>query len=130
MDLTDFTENYLNQLMAKMAGNKNNIFLLGDFNIDLMKNDIDMSTSTFLDLLTCLSHIIHPTRITPNSKTLIDNIFSNSPTFSEGISGNITLSDHLAQFLMSLQKSTCTNVIQKTLTGKIFYLIALILIGP
>ena len=46
--------------------------------------------------------IIHPTRITPNSKTLIDNIFSNSPTFSEGISGNITLSisDHLAQFLI------------------------------
>ena len=105
MDLTDFTENYLNQLMAKMAGNKNNIFLLGDFNIDLMKNDIDTSTSTFLDLLTSnlfVPHIIHPTRITPNSKTLIDNIFSNSPTFSEGISGNITLSisDHLAQFLI------------------------------
>ena len=81
--------------MAKMAGNKNNIFLLGDFNIDLMKNDIDMSTSTFLDLLTSnqfVPHIIHPTRITSNSKTLIDNIFSNSPTFSEGISGNITLS--------------------------------------
>ena len=105
MDLNDFTEIYLNQLMAKMAGNKNNIFLLGDFNIDLMKNDIDANTSTFLDLLTSnlfVPHIIHPTRITPNSKTLIDNIFSNSPIFSEGILGNITLSisDHLAQFLL------------------------------
>ena len=88
-----------------MAGNKNNIFLLRDFNIDLMKNDIDANLSTFLDLLTSnlfVPHIIHPTRITPNSKTLIDNIFSNSPNFSEGIPGNVTLSisDHLAQFLL------------------------------
>ena len=70
-----------------------------------MKNDIDANTSTLLDFLTSnlfVPHIIHPTRITPNSKTLIDNIFSNSPNFSEGISGNITLSisDHLAKFLL------------------------------
>ena len=70
-----------------------------------MTNDIDANTSTFLDLLTSNlfdPHIIHPTRFTPNSKTLIDNIFSNSPIFSEGISGNITLSisDHLTQFLL------------------------------
>ena len=94
MDLNDFTDNYLNQLMAKMAGNKNNVFFSGDINIELMKNDIDANTSTFLDLLTSnlfIPHIIHPTRITPNSKTLIDNIFSNSPNFSEGISVNITL---------------------------------------
>ena len=47
-------------------------------------------------------HIIYPTRITPHSKTLIDNIFSNSLNFSQGNSGNLTLSisDHLAQFLI------------------------------
>ena len=46
--------------------------------------------------------IIYPTRITSNSHTLIDNIFSNSLNFSDGISGNITISisDHLAQFLI------------------------------
>ena len=74
MDLNDFTENDLNQLMAKMAGNKNNIYLFGDFNIDLMKNDIDANTSTFLDVSTSnqfVPHNIHPTRITPNSQTLI-----------------------------------------------------------
>ena len=70
-----------------------------------MTNVIDANTSTFLDLFTSnlfVPHIIDPTRFTPNSKTLIDNIFSNSPIFSEGISGNITLSisDHLAQFLL------------------------------
>ena len=48
------------------------------------------------------AHIIHPTRITSHSKTLIDNIFSNLPNFSQGISGNITtaISDHLAQVLI------------------------------
>ena len=47
-------------------------------------------------------HIIYPTQITPHSKTLIDNIFSNSLNFSQGHSGNLTLSisDHLAQFLI------------------------------
>ena len=62
-------------------------------------------TSTFLDTVTSnffVPHIIHPTRITPHSKTLIDNIFSNTPNFSQGKSGNLTLSisDHLAQFLI------------------------------
>ena len=104
MDVNDFNENYLNPLMDKLDGNKN-VFLLGDFNIDLMKNDIDVHTDTYLDTITSnlfVPHIIHPTRITPHSRTLIDNIFSNSPNFSQGKSGNLTLSisDHLAQFLI------------------------------
>ena len=33
-------------------GNKENVFLLGDFNIDVMKNDIDTHTSTLLDTIT------------------------------------------------------------------------------
>ena len=37
-----------------------------------------------------------------NIKTLIDNIYSNSPNLKDGVSGNLTisLSDHLAQFLI------------------------------
>ena len=47
-------------------------------------------------------HITLPTRLTSHSKTLIDNIFSNDPNFSQGISGNFTfsISDHLPQFLL------------------------------
>ena len=79
MEVKDFNENYLNPLMDKL-GDKKNVFLLGYFNIDLMKNDIYTHTSTFLDTTTSnlfVPHIIYPTRITPHSKTLIDNIFSN-----------------------------------------------------
>ena len=64
MALNDFTDNYLNQLMAKMAGNKNNVFFSGDFNIELMKNDIDAYTSTFLDLLT--SNLFYSTYYSSN----------------------------------------------------------------
>ena len=104
MDVKDFNENYLFTLMDKLS-DKKHVFLLGDFNIDLMKNEIDEQTCTFLDTLTSnlfVPHIIQPTRITPHTKTLIDNIFSNTPNFSQGKSGNLTLSisDHLAQFLI------------------------------
>ena len=104
MEVDDFNDNYLSPLMEKLT-DKTHTFLLGDFNIDLMKTDTDEHTSTYFDTMTSnlfVPHIIHPTRITPHSKTLIDNIFSNVPNFSQGKSGNLTLSisDHLAQFLI------------------------------
>ena len=110
MYLSDFNDGYLSPLMEKLPSSKHT-FLLGDFNIDLMKSDEDEDTSTYFDTLASQSfipHIIQPTRITPHSKTLIDNIFSNVPNFSQGKSGNITLSlsDHLAQFLV-IPLETC-----------------------
>ena len=93
MDVKDFKENYLCPLMEKIS-HKKHAFLLGDINIDLIKNDSDPHTSTFLDSMTAnffVPQIIHPTRITPHSRTLIDNIFSNVPNFSQGKSGNLTI---------------------------------------
>ena len=47
-----------------------------------------------------IPYIIHPTRITENTSTLIDNIYSNNLE-DKIISGNILIqfADHLAQFL-------------------------------
>ena len=76
---------------------------MGDFNINLNCN-IDKNTSNYVDIL--YSHaffptINSPTRITANSKTLIDNIFYNNTT-KIIISGNITpsISGHITQFLL------------------------------
>ena len=59
------------------------------------KNDLldSIASNSFIP------YILHPTRITSHSKTLIDNIFSNYISH-EIISGNITvtISDHLPQF--------------------------------
>ena len=49
-----------------------------------------------------LPQVLLPTRVTEQSKTLIDNIFS-SPTESGTISGNVvchSISDHLPQFCL------------------------------
>ena len=57
------------------------IYLVDDFNVDLMKTENDTQTSQFVDTITSnlfVPHITFPTRITATSSTLIDNIHSNS----------------------------------------------------
>ena len=54
------------------------VFLLGDFNINFLNYDIHPLTNEFLDSLSFhyfLPHILQPSRVTTNSKTLIDNVF-------------------------------------------------------
>ena len=48
-----------------------------------------------------LPHILHPTRVTDHSATIIDNIFSNNVE-SDTVSGNILsqITDHFPQFLI------------------------------
>ena len=109
MDIKEFNEDFLDHLMEKLSKEKKDIYLTGDFNIDLMKTEDVTNISDFLDTLTSnlfIPHIISPTRITPKTSSLIDNIFSNSHNFKEGISGNLTISisDHLAQFLIIPKK--------------------------
>ena len=70
-----------------------------------MNYDQHSLTNEYLDSFSShmlLPHIVQPTRIRNNSKTLIDNIYSNVIT-PNNISGNITatISDHLPQFLIA-----------------------------
>ena len=106
MDLNEFNDNYLNNLLDKLSKENKTVLLLGDFNIDLLNYDQHSLTNEFLDSLSShklLPHIVQPTRIRNNSKALIDNIYSNVITPSN-ISDNITatISDHLPQFLIAL----------------------------
>ena len=105
MDLNEFNDYYINNLLDKLSKENKTVFLLGDFNIDLLNYDQHSLTNEFLDFLSShmlLPHIVQPTRIRNNSKTLIDNIYSNVIT-PNNISRNIaaTISDHLAQFLIA-----------------------------
>ena len=104
MDLNEFNDYYLNELLYKLSSENKSVILLGDFNVDLMKYD-NHSTNEFLDSLSLhlfLPHITQPTRIRDSSKTLIiDNIFSKT-LIENTISGNLTgtISDHLPQFII------------------------------
>ena len=88
----------LNDLLEKLSHENKKIILMGDFNIDLLKYDMHGDSSDFLDAMYAsfiLLYISAPSRVTPHSKALIDNIFSN--TIEDGsISGNLVtaISDH------------------------------------
>ena len=104
MDADLFNE-YLEKLLKKITSEKKIAFLMGDFNMDLLKTETDEKIGNYYDTWNShlfVPHITLPTRITTRSKTLIDNIFSNDPDFANGVSGNFTfsISDHLPQFLL------------------------------
>ena len=104
MDLADFNCNYLNKLLENISKEQKSIFLLGDFNVNLLNYNEHNQTNEFLGSLASSSFIpliLQPTIITSHSNTLIDNIFSNvlDPDI---ISGNLTatISDHLPEFFI------------------------------
>ena len=101
MNVTDFNNNFLNNLLKKINQEQKKLFLLCDFNIDLMHYNEHKPTNKFLDSLSSnsyLPYIIQPSRHTSHSRTIIDNIFSNVIS-KDFICGNITatISDHLPQ---------------------------------
>ena len=103
MSVSDFNDSHLISLLNKISSENKKIYLMGDYNIDLIKVDSDANISKYFNHLSSnhiLPHINIPTRITDRSKTLIDNIFSNSITHN--VSGNLTssISDHMPQFLI------------------------------
>ena len=79
------------------------VYICGDFNLDLLKIDTDNFSQYFFNLLCSyglLPHILQPMRVTEHSATVLDNIFSNNIQ-DDIISGNIllTLSKHFSQFI-------------------------------
>ena len=92
----DFTNDFISLLSQK-------IFLLGDFNIDLLKYEISDSINNFIDNHS--SNFLFPLISLPTgiskTYTLIDNIFSNLTSLEETESDNVTStnSDRLPQFI-------------------------------
>ena len=90
---------------------------MGDFNINLLNEDVHPLTNDFVNVITSHSlypSITKPTRITSRTATLIDNIFTNSK--SKQTSGIIItdLSDHLPIFI-----STDLNVSRNTVKSDV-----------
>ena len=102
--ICDFKNKYLTPLLAKIPQEEKAFLLLSEFNINLSNADIDHNLSDFNDILSSnffAFYNLQPTKLTKNSKTLIDNIFLNSIEFNS-FSGNLTsqILDHFLQFLI------------------------------
>ena len=51
MNINEFSNDYLNEPLDKLSKENKTIFLVGDFYINLLNNDIHPSTNEFLDSL-------------------------------------------------------------------------------
>ena len=100
MDVNDFDNNFLNNLLKKNISRTKKVFLLYDFNIDLMHYKKRKPTNKMfrfsLASNSYLTYIIQSSRHGSHSRTLTDNIFSNIIS-KDIICGNITatISGHL-----------------------------------
>ena len=98
------TTEKLSATLDKLKKENKKIFIVGDFNFDLLNHEHNANTSEFLNMMlenSLQPCIIEPTRIVPNSKpSLVDNIFSNS--VESVISGNLyqSVSDHMPNFVI------------------------------
>ena len=89
-------------LLDKLSNENKDIMIMGDFNVNLINCNDDKNTTDFLDSMlfhSFLPFITNPTRITRNTKTLIDNIFYNK-LLNDIMSGNLSIiiCDHLIRF--------------------------------
>ena len=98
------TTEKLSETLDRIKRENKKIFVVGDFNFDLLNHEHNDNISNFLNMMlenSLQPCIIEPTRIVPNSKpSLVDNIFSNS--VEAVISGNLyqTVSDHMPNFVI------------------------------
>ena len=102
-DVADFL-GHLDSILKKISKEKKEIYICGDFNIDLLKIDKGSFYLDFYNVLNSygiLPSIIHPSRVVEAQRpSLIDNIFTNNLK-DDILSGNIhlTLSEHFSQFV-------------------------------
>ena len=101
IDIKSFIE-YMDNTLQKLEKCNKAIFVMGDFNINLLSYDGHTDTNDFMNSMAShylLPYILHPTRVTYYSPTVIDNIFSNVTDF-DTVSCNIInqIADHFAQF--------------------------------
>ena len=97
MGLTDFNICCLSKLLENISKEQISVFLLGDFNVDLLNFNEHNQTNEFLDSLTSSSFlplILQIIRTSSHSNTIID-IFSNFMDL-DIILG--TICDHLPEF--------------------------------
>ena len=106
-------DTFLQPLLDKLSyENKNSIFL-GDFNIDWLHSELYIQTRKFLFKIHFWSlspNITIPTRVTPLSRALIDNIVTNTKDDDLMCSS----SDDLAQFLIYPKRNAKKCLNEKT----------------
>ena len=92
-------------IMSHISQENKTCYILGDMNLNLINNEVHTPTGKFLDSMLSfmmLSLITKPSRVTANSATLIDNIFTNDIEYVTMCGLLLTdITDHLPVFAIS-----------------------------
>ena len=110
--LDDFNRTFVS-LLENSIIMRSNVFVLGDFNVDLL--NLNPRTQTFVDSmrsLFLLPLITVPTRVTDTSETLIDNIWTNQLCIIHCGVFPVDISDHFPIFALPIfntQRQTITH---------------------
>lgn len=112
----------LNSILLKLHNEHKHIYIMGDFNINLLNDKSHKTTTNFVDMMfsySFLPMINRPTRFSNRSATLIDNIFCNNIHDILPISGVLytDISDHLPVFTVTINK---LKVKEKYVTKRLF----------
>ena len=105
----------INKKLDKLHKENKTIYIMGDFNINLMNSDTHTPTGCSLDLMysnMLFPLITRPTRVTANSATLIDNIFTNNTCGTGSLIQGVfvtDITDHYPIFHID-QELTCEIV--------------------
>ena len=105
-NITEFTDHL--QILTESFTENKNLVITGDFNIDLIKANTNTLTCKLLDMMISNNMrpcITLPTRITHNTATLIDHIYTNIPP-NKTLAGTLTtdISDHFSNFIFITTK--------------------------
>ena len=108
---------YLNELLSFPAVSHTHVFILNDFNINLLNYTLHTATNNYVNTLSSkqfFPYVIHPSLLSETSSTLIDNMFSNI-TDNETIRGKILthITYHFPQFLI-VKYARFRNLLQKS----------------
>ena len=110
-------------ILNKIKPANNKIYLVGDYNINLLNTDAHIPTSDFIELMyssTLFPLICKPTRVQNNSATLIDNIFNNIKDNISTFNGILVsdISDHYPIF--HIDYSSHVNTVEQHSFKRIF----------
>ena len=115
------------ELLNKVNTHQYETYILGDFNLDLLKHGSCNSVESFLNIMFSNSFcptITKPTRITPTTASLLDNIFINTDKYSQPLIFTVDISDHLpvslimADSISFLKKDDPEDVVYKRIVNE------------
>ena len=111
----------IDPVFKKLNDEKKQIYIMGDFNIDLLKVDDHRPTHDYLVLIfsySLLPTIYKPTRITETTATIIDNILTNDENVIKSSILVTDITDHMPTVLTTRNNLTNHSGSTKKITYK------------